>query len=149
MSPGNVTRALPTAWVSSSRLYDHPVIDYDANMGGLCQLHGSRSHGFGFYSTRQRHFIFRYIRSNAQFSPSHLFVLANMDFTAFSSLAFAALGLPRPVGEEAAWASAKYSDARQSTKALIPPSATMMRNICLEFMAVSNRNSHGRRSNAL
>gem|GEM_PF-3501332 len=64
----------PYCMVLSARVYSHLVIDYDANMSGLCQLHGSRSHGFGFHCTRQRHFIFRYIRSNAQVRPSHLFV---------------------------------------------------------------------------
>jgi hypothetical protein len=57
-----------------------------------------------------------------------------MDLTAFSSLAFAALGLPAPVGKDAA--SETDLDARQTAKALTEPSARTRKKMFLGLMAV-------------
>jgi hypothetical protein len=88
--------------VSSSRLYGHLVINYDANMSGFCQFHGPRSYGFRFHGTRQGHFIFRYIRSNAQVSPPHLFIARQYGLNGFFEFGICGAWTARPVGKDAA-----------------------------------------------
>src|SRR5262249_6524128 len=57
---------------------------------------------------------------------------ANIDWTAFSSWAFAALGLPGPIGEDAALASGSNLEASST---LIPTSARTITKKLLGFMA--------------
>jgi len=89
--------------VSSTRLYGHLVVDYDAKMRSFCELYSSRSHGFRLHRTRERHFIFRYIRANPKVSLSHLFVAREHGSNCFFQFGhWRRPGWPRPVGEEAA-----------------------------------------------
>ena len=100
----------PYCMVLSARVYSHLVIDYDANMSGLCQLHGSVPDSVtSFFVTSART-----LRSALRTCSS----VANMDLTAFSSLAFAALGLAATAKFRR---EKRFPEASKSTAVIIAP----------------------------